>query len=119
MKTLLFAASAAMLVMLVSCESTGTTAVPKSPAAGSFAGKSAAAAPFAGGAPPSAAYVPPERYYAFGGGYTSSRRQTEGDEVNFLRNAPWCRKHWHCGYYNGGCGYGYGWGAGGYRSGCW
>jgi len=115
MRTLLFAAAAALLASLVSCESTGNAAAPVSRPARSFVSVPASAGPFAGGAPPSAAFSPPERYYAFGGGYSGARRQTEGDDYNFLQNSTRCYKR--CGYYNH-CGYGYGW-RGSYRSRCW
>lgn len=106
MKTLWF--SLAVLPLLISCESTGTASIP-SRSDGHYA--AATASPFTGAAPPSDRWSPPDRYYAFGGGYSQTRRQTEGDDVNFLRYSPTCRKHWHCGYDNGcgysSCGYGY------------
>lgn len=53
-------------------------------------------------------WTPPERYYAFGGGYSSARRQTEGDDNNFLRYNDHC--YHRCGYYRP---------YGGYGSSCW
>ena len=99
-----------VLPLLVSCQSYETAAVSSRPASRSVA---TTASPFAGQAPRSAPYVPPQRYYAFGGGYSSSPRQLEGDEVNFLRYSDTCRQH--CGHHGShGCGYS-SWGSSCYR----